>query len=154
MLDPGAGVGSLSAAVVARVVEERPGLDVEITAFELDEELMPHLRGTLEACVAVAEQHGCRVSFEARQANFVEYAAGWLFEQPAQFDAVIANPPYKKVSASSPERVAAETRGLRASNLYTIFTGLAVDLLADRGQISLIVPRSWANGPYHEPFRR
>ena len=65
---------------------------------------MPHLRGTLEACVAVAEQHGCRVSFEARQANFVEYAAGWLFEQPAQFDAVIANPPYKKVSASSPTR--------------------------------------------------
>lgn len=154
VLDPGAGVGSLSAAVVARVVKERPELDVEITAFELDDALMPHLRATLDACVALADRHGCRVSFEARQANFVEYATGWLFEEPKKFDAVIANPPYKKVSTSSPERVAAESRGLRASNLYTIFTGLAADLLADRGQISLIVPRSWANGPYHEPFRR
>ena len=154
VLDPGAGVGSLSAAVVARVVEERPDLAVEITAFELDAALIPHLVATLEACAAIAEQHGCRVGFDARQANFVEYAAGWLFEEPRQFDAVIANPPYRKVSTSSPERVAAETRGLRASNLYTIFTGLAADLLADAGQISLIVPRSWANGPYHEPFRR
>ena len=154
VLDPGAGVGSLSTAVVARVIDECPELDVEITAFELDEALMPHLTATLEACVAVAKAHGCRVSFDARHANFVEYATGWLFEEPGEFDAVIANPPYKKVSTSSPERVAAETRGLRASNLYTIFAGLAVDLLADQGQISLIVPRSWANGPYHEPFRR
>ncbi len=154
VLDPGAGVGSLSAAVVARVIDECPELDVEITAFELDEALIPHLTATLEACVTVAKAHGCRVSFDTRHANFVEYATGWLFEEPREFDAVIANPPYKKVSTSSPERVAAETRGLRASNLYTIFTGLAVDLLADQGQISLIVPRSWANGPYHEPFRR
>jgi adenine-specific DNA-methyltransferase len=154
LLDPGAGVGSLSAAVVSRVVEERPDLTVEITAFELDAALMPHLVATLEACEAIAEQHGCRVSFDARQANFVEYATGWLFEEPTKFDAVIANPPYKKVSTSSPERVSSETRGLRASNLYTIFTGLAADLLADGGQISLIAPRSWANGPYHEPFRR
>jgi adenine-specific DNA-methyltransferase len=154
VLDPGAGVGSLSAAVVARVVQERPDLAVEITAFELDAALIPHLVATLEACASVAERHGCRVSFDARQADFVEYAAGWLFEEPARFDAVIANPPYKKVSISSPARVAAGSRGLRASNLYTIFTGLAADLLADGGQISLIVPRSWANGPYHEPFRR
>jgi len=154
VLDPGAGIGSLSAAVVARVVEERPNLTVEITAFELDAVLIPHLVATLEACAATAKKHGCHVSFDARQANFVEYASGWLFEEPGEFDAVIANPPYKKVGTSSPERVAAESRGLRASNLYTIFTGLAADLLADRGQISLIVPRSWANGPYHEPFRR
>jgi adenine-specific DNA-methyltransferase len=154
VLDPGAGVGSLSAAVVARVIEERPDVAVEITAFELDEVLVPHLVATLDECVATAKKHGCRVSFEARRANFVEYATGWLFEQPLKFDAVIANPPYKKVSTSSPERVAAATRGLRASNLYTIFAGLAADLLADGGQISLIVPRSWANGPYHEPFRR
>ena len=120
VLDPGAGVGSLSAAVVARVVEERPDLALEITALELDAALIPHLVATLEACAAVAKRHGCRVSFDARQANFVDYATGWLFEEPTRFDAVIANPPYKKVSTSSPARVAAETRGLRASNLYTL----------------------------------
>src|SRR5206468_1599215 len=113
-----------------------------------------HLTATLEDCVAVAAARSVAITYEVRQSSFVEYATGWLLEQPQQFDAVIANAPYRKVSTTAPERVAAETRGLRASNLYTIFTALAVDLMADGGQMSVIIPRSWANGPYHEPFRR
>ena len=154
LLDPGAGVGSLSAAVVARVIDERTDLKLHITAFEVDPPLIPYLTATLEECVAVAADRGVTVGFEIRDVSFVEYATGWLFEQPQLFDAVIANPPYRKVSRTAPERVAAESRGLRASNLYTIFTGLATDLLVDGGQMSVIIPRSWANGPYHEPFRR
>lgn len=154
LLDPGAGVGSLSAAVAARVIEERPDLKLLITAFEVDEALIPHLTATLGECVSVAAERGMDVEFEVRHSSFVEYATGWLFEQPDQFDAVIANPPYRKVNTLAAERVAAEARGLRAGNLYTIFVGLAADLLSDRGQLSVIIPRSWANGPYHEPFRR
>ncbi len=154
LLDPGAGVGSLSAAVVARVMKDCPSVELHITAFEIDDVLVPHLTESLEECVAFAARVGCAVTYEVRHNSFVEYATGWLLEQPEQFDAVIANPPYKKVNTAAPERVAAESRGLRASNLYTIFVGLAVDLLIDGGQLSVIIPRSWANGPYHEPFRR
>lgn len=154
LLDPGAGVGSLSAAVVARVIDERPDLALHVTAFEVDPPLIPYLTANLEECAAVAAERGISVDFEVRDASFVEYATAWLFEQPQQFDAVIANPPYKKINTSAPERVSAESRGLRASNLYTIFTALAADLLVDGGQMSVIIPRSWANGPYHEPFRR
>jgi adenine-specific DNA-methyltransferase len=154
LLDPGAGVGSLSAAVVARIIQERPELELHVTAFEVDECLIPHLAASLDECIAAAAEHGVSVAHEVRHASFVEYATGWLFEQPQRFDAVIANPPYKKVNANAPERVAAETRGLRASNLYTIFTGLAAELTVDGGQMSVIIPRSWANGPYHEAFRR
>jgi Predicted O-methyltransferase len=154
LLDPGAGVGSLSAAVVARALDERPDLHVHVTAFEIDEALIPHLTATLEECATVAAERGTSVEFAVRHSSFVEYATSWLLEQPQQFDAVIANPPYKKVNTTAPERVSAEACGLRASNLYTIFTGLAADLLVDGGQMSVIIPRSWANGPYHEPFRR
>lgn len=154
LLDPGAGVGSLSAAVAARVMSERPGLALHITAFEIDPQLTPHLTATLAECAAAAKRCGTALTYEVRESSFVEYATGWLLEQPQQFDAVIANPPYKKVATAAPERRAAEACGLRASNLYTIFTGLAADLLASNGQMSVIIPRSWANGPYHEPFRR
>lgn len=154
LLDPGAGVGSLSAAVVARATIERPALAVHICAFEVDEALIEPLGENLADCARVATQHGSTMSYEIRNESFVEYASGWLFETPGQYDACIANPPYRKVNATAPERVAAGTRGLRASNLYTIFVGLAADLLVDGGQMSVIIPRSWANGPYHEPFRR
>lgn len=154
LLDPGAGVGSLSAAVVARVIEERPDLELRITAFEIDGQLIPPLTQSLGECAAVAARRGVSVQVDIRQSSFIEYATGRLLEQPQQFDAVIANPPYRKVNTNAPERVAAEKVGLRASNLYTIFTGLAADLMIDGGQMSAIIPRSWANGPYHEPFRR
>jgi adenine-specific DNA-methyltransferase len=154
LLDPGAGVGSLSAAVAVRVIEERPELELQITAFEIDGQLIPPLTETLRECAAFAERRNVSVQFDIRRSSFVEYATGSLFERPQQFDAVIANPPYRKVNTTAPERVAAEMCGLRASNLYTIFTGLAADLLVDGGQMSVIIPRSWANGPYHEPFRR
>lgn len=154
LLDPGAGVGTLSAAVAARVIQERPGVELHITAFELDDALIGHLTATLKECAAAAREHGCSVEFEVRHQSFVEYATGWGFETPGEFDMVIANPPYRKVGTSSPDCVSAATGGLRAGNLYTIFTGLASSLLADDGQMSVIIPRSWANGPYHEPFRR
>lgn len=112
------------------------------------------LTATLGECAAVAAQNGVTLKFEVRATSFVEYATDWPSEAPKQFHAVIANPPYKKVNTSSPECVATQARGLRASNLYTIFTGLAADLLVDGGQMSVIIPRSWTNGPYHEPFRR
>src|SRR4051812_12663246 len=50
LLDPGAGVGSLSAAVVSRWMVERPGDDLHITAFEIDESLAPELESSLEEC--------------------------------------------------------------------------------------------------------
>lgn len=153
-LDPGAGVGSLSAAVAARVIDERPDLDLHITAFEIDGQLIPHLTNSLEECVTVAADRDVSVGFDLRQSSFVDYATGRLLNEAPEFNAVIANPPYRKVNTAAPERVAAETRGLRASNLYTIFTALAADMLVEGGQMSVIIPRSWANGPYHEQFRR
>src|SRR5262245_21032537 len=50
VLDPGAGSGMLSAALVSRVLGEAPGLDVHLVAVERDASVMPHLADTLAAC--------------------------------------------------------------------------------------------------------
>lgn len=153
LLDPGAGVGSLTAAVVGRAIREQRNVELHVTAFEVDDEVVPHLAATLDECVEGGAQ-GVEVVCDLRPQSFVDAATGWLPESPLRFDGCIMNPPYRKVNTRAPERVAAGTVGLRASNLYTIFVGLAADLLDDNGQLSAIVPRSFANGPYHEPFRR
>ena len=36
VLDPGAGIGSLTAALMARILREAPGLQVEVVAAEID----------------------------------------------------------------------------------------------------------------------
>ena len=50
VLDPGAGSGSLVAALIARIMREQPGLTVTVTAVELASRLQIPLRETLEDC--------------------------------------------------------------------------------------------------------
>ena len=73
LLDPGAGLGSLSAAFVAEMCrrEDRPDA-ISVTACELDPMLIGYLGSTLKLCKAVSEDAGIR--FEARilVKNFLE----------------------------------------------------------------------------------
>ena len=157
LLDPGAGVGSLSAAVVARVLRDRPDLELTITAFEMDEGLIPHLRATLADAETLAAAMGRRVLASVVHGDFVEWAAEQSTlngERQPGFAACIMNPPYRKVNNGGRDRRALERIGLRVTNLYPAFMALAAELLEPHGQLSAITPRSFANGPYFEPFRR
>ena len=156
VLDPGAGVGSLSAAVVARVLSDRPDIELTITAFEMDEGLLPHLRATLADAEATAAESGGRLHASVVHGDFIE----WAIEQSTlhgdhhrQFAACIMNPPYRKVNNGGRDRRALERIGLRVTNLYPAFMALAAELLEPNGQLCAITPRSFANGPYFEPFR-
>lgn len=59
LLDPGAGIGSLTVAFVNWLVQQecRPE-SVEIVALELDEDLLPLLTETLSSCEALATNIG------------------------------------------------------------------------------------------------
>lgn len=146
VLDPGAGVGSLTAALVVRLHEERPGVDVHVVAVETDPQVVPYLRATLEECRAT---HG--TTFDLVQGDYLTDDDA-LIDGP--FDLVVANPPYGKLAAGSLRRTRTAHHLVDTSNIYTAFWARATAALAPGGQISIIVPRSWANGTYHRAFRR
>ncbi len=158
VLDPGAGVGSLSAALVGRAIVDAPGCAIRLVAFEADRALESALAETLIDCERTARAAGVEFSAELRAEDFLSHAAalacGWDLGDGDGFDACVMNPPYRKINTDSPERAAAECIGLRATNLYAAFLGAAVVALAPGGQLSAITPRSFANGPYFLPFRR
>jgi adenine-specific DNA-methyltransferase len=157
LLDPGAGVGSLSAAVVARVLRERPKVSLHITAFEIDSALVSDLRVSLAECEEVAAAVGGRLTYDVRELDFIAWASaaarGSMFAPFEPFDACVMNPPYRKISNGGADRFALERVGVRVTNLYTGFLALAACLLKSGGQLSAITPRSFTNGPYFEPFR-
>ena len=62
VLDPGAGVGSLSAALVDRALADAPNVAVEVTAVEVDPRVAPQLRATMADCEASAARAGRQVS--------------------------------------------------------------------------------------------
>ena len=160
LLDPGAGVGVLAAAWLARACEaECPPARVEIVAYEVDEALIPALTSVLECCREHGRKHDVAVTFQIRQENFISAAVqsltGGLFAAPApEFDVAILNPPYGKIRTDSPERRLLREVGVETSNLYTAFVALALRSLIDGGELIAITPRSFCNGPYFTPFRR
>ena len=44
--------------------------------------------------------------------------------------------------------------GIETSNLYTGFLAIAINLLQNNGEMVVIVPRSFCNGPYFKPFSK
>lgn len=152
MLDPGAGVGSLTAAFVARWSSECES-PLVATACEVDADLHDELADTLTEC----ERHGS-VNATLHGANFIEWAVHTLggirlVDHPG-YDYIVMNPPYRKLASRSRERDFLRSIGLDAPNLYAAFLALGARLLSPGGQLVAITPRSFANGPYFKSFRR
>lgn len=158
VLDPGAGTGSLTAALVARVMREAPGLQVEVVAAEIDPTAAAHLRETLADCVEVAASQQVHVAVTVLQTDLVQEATrlcGDTGHLAVPFDLVIMNPPYRKLAAQSTERQGLLTaEGVDCPNLYAAFLAIGVQVLRPGGQLVAITPRSFANGPYFGAFRR
>lgn len=155
LLDPGAGIGTLSAAFLDRCARgELNFRRIAVDAFELDDLLQPHLTKTLES---YRRQHLCQES-TIRGQDFIEAAvaalAGDLFAEPLpRYTHAILNPPYKKMRSDSPHRSDLRRVGIETVNLYSAFVALSLALLEEGGQLVAIIPRSFCNGPYYRPFR-
>lgn len=147
ILDAGAGEGALISASVNRIPET---VSIKSAAFEIDHAILPKLRETIKA-INRRRNADC----ELVEGDFIERAAGWVCDgKGIRFNRAILNPPYKKIASNSAHRAFLRQTGLETVNLYSGFVGLALDLLETGGELVAIIPRSFCNGPYYQPFRR
>lgn len=162
VLDPGAGVGSLTAALAERLCAagDHPR-SVDFVCYEIDPILCGYLRGTLgqveRGCRAARIEVGARLL----ERDFILHHEldrqpdlfGSAVEGDRGFTHAILNPPYRKINACSGHRSALREAGVETTNLYTGFMYLAACRLRECGEMVAIVPRSFCNGPYFKPFR-
>lgn len=152
LLDPGAGVGSLLAAVVGRWSAHGGG-PIAATAVEADPILQSPLAHTLDELSQLHDLTSTLVS-----ADFVEWGSdrvsGFGVLDAPKFDVVMMNPPYRKIHTASAERRRLSAAGVEVPNLYAGFVALAARLLDEGGQLVAITPRSFTNGPYFRRFRK
>jgi BsuBI/PstI restriction endonuclease domain len=76
ILDPGAGAGSLSASLIARLIRERPDLSVTLVACEFDDSLHEVLSESLLDCRETAAGAGVEVTVVVQPGSFIDWAAG------------------------------------------------------------------------------
>ena len=127
ILDAGAGIGSLSAALVAEACRWNPKPStITITAYEIDPTLTEYLHITLGYCQDVCRQEDICFEYDVIQDDFVRAAVdalggSTLFSLRKFFNAAILNPPYRKINNVSTTRRLLRKVGIETTNLYAAF---------------------------------
>lgn len=160
LLDAGAGSGALTIAMVRRFcsAEAKPKV-LNVTAYELDANVIQSLQTNLSKCQVECERAGIQFSAIVINEDFISSTVtklrGGLFSSDwLHFDAAIVNPPYRKLRSDSSARSLLRSVGIETSNFYAAFVALIIRLLTKGGELVAITPRSFCNGPYFTPFRK
>ncbi|EJG1824793.1 Eco57I restriction-modification methylase domain-containing protein [Vibrio parahaemolyticus] len=159
VLDAGAGVGSLTTALVERALSEFQPTSINANAWELEDVLVENLNRSFALCREASEESQVAFGSAVNQVDFIQNAVDIIKarkagEETPTFNKAILNPPYLKIAAASKERKNLRSVGVETGNLYSCFVTLALMLLEDGGELVAITPRSFCNGPYFNDFRR
>lgn len=156
VLDPGAGSGILSVALLERLCGSSIR-KVSLVCYENDAKIIPILKGNLEYA---RRNVSFELDYEIKDENYIlsnETDYNGMIgadPDPFKFDIVIGNPPYKKIPKDALEAHAMPDICYGAPNLYFLFTEMALFHLKDHSEMVFIIPRSWTSGAYFNAFRQ
>ncbi|PLZ87628.1 restriction endonuclease, partial [Fischerella thermalis CCMEE 5196] len=131
LLDPGAGVGSLTAAFVERLLANPNEVkSCFITAYEVESAFLSSLKQCLIECCAALKSKGIQANYCLREESFIEAFSEInlpLFTTSSiNFTHAILNPPYKKIHSQSVEKKILSKIGIETVNLYSAFVWLTI----------------------------
>lgn len=162
LLDPGAGIGSLTAAFCEEVKKQPRQVSVVADLYETDPKVIPLLERVLKGCKEGLEELGHSFKYNIVTKNFVLDNPNFLStrtlfgnkDEEAYYDCVISNPPYYKLNKDSAEARLMKEFVSGQPNIYTFFMALSLEMLKPGGQMVFITPRSFCSGLYFKRFRK
>jgi adenine-specific DNA-methyltransferase len=162
LLDPGAGIGCLTAAVCERLGRLRSPRRLVAHVFENDPCIVPLLRKNMDYCRGVLQEAGHSFECTIHEQDFILATSSGLNGQltfddsgfDVRFNGVVMNPPYFKVRKDSRYARVMDAIVHGQPNVYAFFMALAARLLREEGELVAITPRSFCNGLYFREFRQ
>ncbi len=153
ILDPGAGTGILSAALLERLcLSGKPPKTVELTCFENDAMMLPMLEYNLVRLRRRARHdYGVKLVYRIRTENFILAAAD---EAGGCFDYVIQNPPSELLSKDTAEIEALASLCAGATDIAFLFAAMGMKMLREGGEMVALLPTAYASGVYLDRIRR
>ncbi len=160
LLDAGAGVGNLSAALCQRLLDSKDKYTLKIDAYENDKEILPILDNNLRLCVRTLIKQGHKASYSIISDDFVESNQEFLemdessYLSGKMYDCIISNPPYYKLGRETIQAKIMEKYTKGHPNIYALFMIIAAKMLKQNGELVFITPRSFCSGLYFNKFRK
>jgi adenine-specific DNA-methyltransferase len=158
VLDPACGGGAFVGPVAARMVRalhrcDRRLVTRNVAARVHGMEIDP-FAAWLSQVFFEATLHGLLGGAGADIADVAEVCDSLRRPEPADFDLVIGNPPYGRVSLDAQQRSLYRRSLFGHANLYGIFLDLAVrKTRPDAGVIAYVTPTSFLSGEYFKRLR-
>lgn len=156
ILDPGAGSGILSAALI-ETLQNKNFNEIELVCYENDTNILPLLKSNLDYLQQTSK---IKLIYHIIEKNYITSQAedfnNSITDENAKnkYDLVIGNPPYLKIAKDAPEALAVPKICYGAPNLYFIFAAMSLHNLKQNGELVYIIPRSWTSGAYFKQFRK
>ena len=118
LLDPGAGIGTLSCSFMERIIKEEWNTpDIHISAYDIDKDV----HDALSKNIASSSSAFKKSDYEIFSEDFLEKTSfEYTLKINETYTHVIMNPPYKKILTNSKERQSAKAFGLETVNLKTL----------------------------------
>ena len=161
VLDPGAGTGILSAAVVEEICKRAPSCrQIFLTCYENNPIFLPRLYDNLERIRKKARHdYDVRLHFTVYEENYItdsrnHYTVALFNTVEEKFDIIICNPPTEFIEKTSDEaeRVGKVTQV--KTSLALLFAKLAATHLENNGQLVIMLPTTAATASGSAIFRR
>lgn len=164
ILDPAAGTGILVAAICDSIIQnKRTNLEISLHVYENDQNVLPFLQSTLNACRDVLNNHNCLLDYQIFDRDFILHHAKvetynkrviYSLDLTTKYDLIISNPPYYKLNKTSPEAQALKKFVYGQPNIYAFFILISGMLLSEKGEMVFITPRSFCSGLYYSKIRK
>ena len=161
ILDPGCGTAILTCALVENLVEQNPNIEVvNLVAYETDYDLISLSENSLSYLKNWLSNKGISFQYIICIHDFIVDNYNCLYppilkfsDKKQDFDFIISNPPYFKLSKDDNRVKAAQIIIDGQPNIYSIFLAIAARMLKNDGEMIFIVPRSFTSGRYFNSFR-
>ncbi|NFH45693.1 hypothetical protein FC976_00305 [Clostridium sporogenes] len=155
ILDCGAGTGILAATLCDKLLENELVHTVVLDLYENDNVVLPILRQNIQIMIETFREAGKQLNVNIIEDNFILYNQElWNSKElEGEYDIIIANPPYKKLTKSAPESKAMLDIVHGQPNIYFLFMAMSSKLLRENGEMIFITPRSFTSGAYFKAFR-
>jgi adenine-specific DNA-methyltransferase len=153
VLDPGCGTAVLSCALIQELVKHNVRC-INLSVYEIDLELNNYITASLSYLQSWLTDKKIKLRVKYLKSDFIVSNYSVLTNNlSGTFDFIISNPPYFKISKEDSRKVLLKHLSSGQMNMYAAFAAISANLLCKKGQIILIIPRSFASGEYFKGFR-
>lgn len=161
ILDPGCGTAILSCSLIEKLVSDSQIKEIELTLYETDKNVVIQTKMVADFLDKWLDNKNINFTYTIIESDFVidnaeAFNSNSIFGtlDIKQFDYIISNPPYFKISKADKRTSIAKELVHGQPNIYSLFMGLSAKLLKNKGELIFITPRSFAAGNYFKAFRQ